>query len=197
MDQSFCEEDKWVAQWREDELRPGTAKPYRVRRKRVIGDKKEFPTKRLAQRELERLLADVNNPAYRPAVALTFAQFAEQWKAKVLPQMKASTQSTTRSQLEPVGILRCFQPAGHSTCISTDVRDCLCCGSQDRSQCRDDTAFDVEHGNSWGYVTHDPFNGLRLPLPKQAEQPYFTMQANATDHPASRGAISDDVLAGS
>src|ERR1035438_4775206 len=91
--------DKWVAQWREDELRPGMATPYRIRRKRVIGDKKEFPTKRLAQRELERLLADVNNPTYRPAVSITFAAFAEQWRTKVLPQLKASTQSTTRSQL--------------------------------------------------------------------------------------------------
>lgn len=169
--------DKWVAQWREDELRPGTAKPYRVRRKRVIGDKKEFPTKRLAQRELERLLADVNNPAYRPAVALTFAQFAEQWKAKVLPQMKASTQSTTRSQLRnqlayfDAFNLRDIQPA----LVQTFVTACAAAPKTVRNAVMTLRSM-WNTATAWGYVTHDPFNGLRLPLPKQAEQPYFTMQ---------------------
>jgi len=68
--------DKWVAQWREDEIRPGADKPHRVRRKRVIGSKKDFATKRLAQRELERILAEVNNPTYRAAIAITFAEFS-------------------------------------------------------------------------------------------------------------------------
>jgi integrase len=169
--------DKWVAQWREDELRPGMATPYRIRRKRVIGDKKEFPTKRLAQRELERVLANVNNPTYRPAISITFAEFAEQWRTKVLPQLKASTQSTTRSQLNTQLAffddfnLRDIQPALVQTFVTTSivapktVRNAV---MTLRSMWGTATA--------WGYVTHDPFKGVRLPLLQKQEQPYFSMK---------------------
>lgn len=117
--------DKWVAQWREDEIRPGVDTPYRIRRKRVIGDKKDFPTKRLAQRELDRILAEVNNPAYRPAIAITFAEFAEQWQSKVLSQLKPSYQSSERSRLKhqlcffDAFALRDIQPQTVQTFVST------------------------------------------------------------------------------
>lgn len=170
--------DKWVAQWREDELRPGMATPYRIRRKRVIGDKKEFPTKRLAQRELERLLADVNNPTYRPAVSITFAEFAEQWKTKVLPQMKSSTQSTTRSQLKNQlayfdGFnLRDIQPQT----VQTFVTACTAAPKTIRNAVMTLRSM-WNTAKAWGYVTHDPFDGLRLPLLQKQEQPYFTAKA--------------------
>ncbi len=165
----------WVAQWREDELRPGMATPYRVHRKRVIGTKKEFPTRRLAQRELERILADVNNPTYRPAVSITFAQFAEQWKTQVLPQLKPSTQSTTRSQLKnqlayfDAFNLRDIQPAVVQTFATT------CSVSPKTIRNAAMTLRSIwSTAKAWGYVSHDPFDGLRLPLLVKQEQPYFT-----------------------
>ena len=168
----------WVAQWREDELRPGMAKPYRVHRKRIIGTKADFPTRRLAQRELERLLADVNNPTYRPAVSITFAAFAEQWKAKVLPQMKSSTQSTTRSQLKnqlayfDAFNLRDIQPQ----IVQTFVTDCTAAPKTVRNAAMTLRSM-WSTAKAWGYVTHDPFDGLRLPLLQKQEQPYFTAKA--------------------
>jgi integrase len=165
----------WVAQWREDELRPGMAKPYRVRRKRVIGTKADFPTRRLAQRELERLLADVNNPTYRPAVSITFAAFAEQWRTKVLPQMKPSTQSTTRSQLRRQlayfdGLnLRDIQPA----VVQTFATTCKASPKTIRNAVMTLRSM-WSTAKAWGCVTHDPFDGLRLPLLEKQEQPYFT-----------------------
>jgi len=166
----------WVAQWREDELRPGMAKPYRVRRKRVIGTKADFPTRRLAQRELERLLANVNNPTYRPAVAITFGEFSEQWRSKVLPQMKASTQSSTRSQLHTqlaffdAFKLRDIQPQT----VQTFVTACTSAPKTIRNAAMTLRSM-WNTATAWGYVTHDPFKGIRLPLLQKQEQPYFTM----------------------
>ena len=66
----------WVARWREDFI--GTdGKIKRVRRSEVLGTKKDFPTKKLALRELEGRVAPVNRPDYRPLKCETFAVFAE------------------------------------------------------------------------------------------------------------------------
>ena len=168
----------WVAQWREDELRPGMAKPYRVRRKRVIGTKADFPTRRLAQRELERLLANVNNPTYRPAVSITFAEFAEQWRTKVLPQLKSSTQSTTRSQLKTqlsyfdAFNLKDIQPQT----VQTFVTACTSAPKTIRNAVMTLRSL-WNTATAWEYVTHDPFKGIRLPLLEKQEQPYFTAKA--------------------
>ena len=170
--------DQWVAQWREDELRPGMVTPYRIHRKRVIGDKKEFPTLRLARRELERLLANVNNPTYRPAVSITFAEFAEQWTTKVLPQLKSSTQSTTRSQLKTqlsyfdAFNLRDIQPQ----IVQTFVTTCTAAPKTTRNAVMTLRSM-WNTATAWGYVTHDPFKGVRLPLLQKQEQPYFTAKA--------------------
>ncbi len=51
--------DRWIARWREDVRLPdGTVK--RVRRKDAIASKKEYPTRRMAQRKLDELLRSVN-----------------------------------------------------------------------------------------------------------------------------------------
>ncbi len=169
--------DKWVAQWREDEIRPGMDKPYRIRRKRVIGDKKDFPTKRLAQRELERILAEVNNPTYQPAIAITFAEFAEQWQASVLGQMKPSYQSSERSRLKhqlcffDAFALRDIQPQTVQTFVST----CTASAKTIRNSVMTLRSL-WNTAKSWGYVKHDPFDGVRLPVLEKKEQPFFTAE---------------------
>jgi hypothetical protein len=70
----------WVAQWREDEIRQGQYR--RVHCKQIIGSLKEFPTERLAQRELDRRLAEVNSPTYRAKPAANFDDFAIGWSEK-------------------------------------------------------------------------------------------------------------------
>ena len=75
---------KWRGRWREDViLADGTAK--RVNKKTVLGTKEDFPTKRLATRELELILAPINSVHYRPTQQITFAEFARRWSQKVKP----------------------------------------------------------------------------------------------------------------
>jgi integrase len=88
----------WVGRWREDEkIEDGRIR--RVERSEVLGSKSDFPTKRLAFRELEKRLCVVNDPRYRARPTATFAEFASRWESLVLTQHKPSTQATIRSHL--------------------------------------------------------------------------------------------------
>ena len=50
----------WVGRWREDVIENGETR--RIERSEVLGTKSDFPTKRLALRELEKRLSVVNDP---------------------------------------------------------------------------------------------------------------------------------------
>ena len=55
-------EIKWVGRYREDVIgMDGNTK--RVRREVILGSKRELPTKRLAQRRMDAVLARVNGPS--------------------------------------------------------------------------------------------------------------------------------------
>lgn len=54
------EGDRWLGRWRED-VAADTGAVRRVRRKQLIGTTADFPTKRLAMRELERRLDSINS----------------------------------------------------------------------------------------------------------------------------------------
>src|SRR6185437_14816933 len=70
--QLIREGSNWLGRWREDvALASGAVK--RVHKKQFLGTLTDFPTKRLAERELERLLAPVNHEDYRPTSSTTFA----------------------------------------------------------------------------------------------------------------------------
>src|SRR5215472_12367293 len=87
----------WYGRYREDVSEGG--KVRRVRRNVLLGSKKEYPTQRLAQRALDRLLSRINDPGYRPSRTAIVAEFAESWKQKVLSQRKASTRKAAESHL--------------------------------------------------------------------------------------------------
>jgi len=74
---------KWYGRFLEDELQPDGS-IIRIHRSEVLGDKSEFPTKRLAQRELDRRLATINNPIYKAKPSANFEDFAEKWKGKIM-----------------------------------------------------------------------------------------------------------------
>lgn len=88
----------WVGRWRED-IRHGDGSVTRVEKSAILGTKAELPTRRLAARRLELLLARVNSPDYRPVRVATLAEFAERWKAEVLVQRKPSTRKAAESHL--------------------------------------------------------------------------------------------------
>jgi hypothetical protein len=72
----------------------------RVPRKEVLGTKKDFPTKRLAERELEDRLSSINSLSYRGLRKANFVEFATVWQHNALTQLKASTQPPIRGQIK-------------------------------------------------------------------------------------------------
>jgi integrase len=89
----------WIGRYREDLLQQGGT----IVRKRcsiVLGTKKEFPTKRLAERRLDSILARINAPTYRPGRVATLEEFADRWKLEVLSTRKPSTQHAAESHLK-------------------------------------------------------------------------------------------------
>ena len=88
----------WYGRYRESILGPDCGE-RRIRRNTLLGTKKDFPTKRLAERQLEILLAPLNSIAYRPGRVATIEEFAERWQREVLSQRKASTVYTKQSHL--------------------------------------------------------------------------------------------------
>jgi len=89
---------RWKFRWREDVvLADGTIK--RELRSTDLGSVEEFPTKRLAQREAESLLARVNRLDYRPVRRATFGEFVEHWENQVVDLLKPSTAKVMKSHL--------------------------------------------------------------------------------------------------
>jgi hypothetical protein len=63
---------KWVGRWREDAVTK-QGQLIRINRKAVLGTKTDFPTKKLALRELELRIAPINSVNYRALSTATFA----------------------------------------------------------------------------------------------------------------------------
>ena len=88
----------WYGRYREDVVRENGER-RRIRRNVPLGTTKEYPTQRLAERALDRLLFRINDPGYRPSRVATVAEFVERWKAQVLAQRKPSTKKAAESHL--------------------------------------------------------------------------------------------------
>jgi integrase len=86
----------WVVQWREDVIENGTVVRKFIKESWPID---QFPTRKLALRELERRLANINSHSYRPTHRMLFGDFAQHWTDTVLPMHKPSSQSSERAHL--------------------------------------------------------------------------------------------------
>ena len=93
----YLKGESWIGRWREDVILGG--KVLRVRRARAIGTKTELPTRKLALRRLESLLAKVNAPSYRPGRVASLAEFVNRWRTDFLSQRKPSTARAAESHL--------------------------------------------------------------------------------------------------
>lgn len=89
----------WIGRYREDFIAEDNSVSRRLRSV-TLGSKKDLPTKRLAERRMEVLLAPINVFSYRPGRMATVAEFAERWKSDVLSKRKASTIHTYESHLK-------------------------------------------------------------------------------------------------
>jgi integrase len=86
----------WILRWREDVLNEaGTV--VRVERRARVGETKDLPTKKLARRVADSMVAHVNEPDYRPGRVITVKQFAEVYERDVAPTFKPSAAKAVRS----------------------------------------------------------------------------------------------------
>src|ERR1700694_5512425 len=90
----------WVARWREDVIRPDGSR-HRLRRSEVLGTLKRYPTRRFAERALEKRLleTEINSLNYQPRPTASFQEFAAKWLKDVLSQLKPSTRSADKSRI--------------------------------------------------------------------------------------------------
>lgn len=95
--QLLLKDGTWYGRWREDVLVDGVCKRARVQRE--IGATREYPTKRLAQRELDKQIEHVNALSYRPRPAARFRDFAAKWETDVLSQHGESTAINYRTHI--------------------------------------------------------------------------------------------------
>ena len=169
-------EKVWVGRWLEDEVYPD-GKVHRRHRSEVLGSTKDYPTKRLAQRALEQRLAEVNSVTYRPRHTITFGQFVERWKLTVLPQHKPSSQSSEKAHLN--GLVPYFNEMPLSE-ISVEVLQKWVSLQKGAPKTVRNYVATLrilwETARSWGYVSHNPFEGLRLPKRGLVSRPRFTAQ---------------------
>jgi integrase len=91
--------NSWELRWKEDVIEDGLLR--RIHRSKSA-PKAEFPTKRLARRELDRVMAKagVNSESYEPMRIGTYDQFADRWKREIVPLMSPGTQPGCKSELK-------------------------------------------------------------------------------------------------
>jgi integrase len=163
----------WVGRWREDVIAPG-GKIQRVRKNEVLGTKRDFPTKKLALRELADRIAPVNSTSYRAMRTATFAEFAKLWEEQVMTQYKPSTQEWSgrvlRGALLPHFANMQMKDISTMT-LQRFVNQCTQ-SSKTSSNFIGLLRMMWKIAKAWGYVSHEPFEGLVLPK-HQARAPFF------------------------
>jgi hypothetical protein len=131
----------------------------------VLGSKSDYPTKRLALRELEKRLSVVNDFRYRARPTATFAEFTSRWESLVLTQHKPSTQVTIRSHLRK-HLVPYF---GHLQMREIELEEVQRFVSSVKVSAK--TAKNLfatmqmlwKSARAWSYVAHDAVSGVVLP----------------------------------
>ena len=167
----------WVGRWREDVLM-SDGEVRRVRKSEVLGTRKAYPTKRLALRALEDRLSPINDPTYKAMPTIAFRDFADKWQKVVLAQHDPSTQKADRSRLR----VHLIPVLGDTQLKDFNVQ--LLQSFVARSNASPKSIKNMvallrmmwNSAKAWGYVKHDPFDGLVLPRLEEKEQPMWTME---------------------
>ena len=177
----------WFGRWRVDVIVNGKVK--RSRTTEFLGYQKDFPTRKLALRELELRVAPINQPTYRPQRTETFAQFAEWWKNNVLPSHRPSTQSAMRSQLR-VALVPYFGEAMMKDIDFSAIQSYISNFKGAPKTCRNHvlTLQSMwQAARAGGWVTHKPFENLKYPKPSPAEAQFFTAEESRQIIAAAEG----------
>ena len=166
----------WVGRWREDEIENGQVR--RPERSEVLGSKSDFPTKRLALRELQKRLAVVNDPRYRARPTATFAEFVSRWESLVLTQHKPSTQVTIRSHfrkhLVPFFGRWQMREIGPEE-VQRFVSSVKVSGKTAKNLF---ATFQMlwKSARAWSYVAHDAVSDVVLPKRQRVTRRFFSVE---------------------
>lgn len=176
--------DNWLGRWRED-VADDTGTIQRIHKKEVLGSIAEFPTKRLALRELERRLEPINNVDYRPTRKVTFAVFTERWMEQVLVHQKPSSQSSARSHIR-VHLLPAFGEMYLGDIRMEKVQQWVTEADKSPKMVKNVIVTLMSMWNTaqaWEYVQHNPFprgaSGrllLRFPTARPGATYHFTLE---------------------
>jgi integrase len=166
----------WTGRWLEDVIESGRVR--RVHRRGILGTLKDFPTERLAQRELDQRVAAVNSVNYRPRPAATFAEFSHRWETTVLTQHKPSTQATIRSQIRKY-LLAFFGGYAMRAIQTEDLQRLLSdmrTGPKTVRNLLGTFRMMWNSARAWGYVAQDVTVGIVLPKRRRAGSSFFTLE---------------------
>jgi len=166
----------WVGRWLEDVIEDGRVR--RIHRREVLGTTIDFPTEKLARRELDARLAAINSVNYRPHPTATFTEFVLRWENIVLTQHKPSTQATIRSQIRKyfVPFFGTYQMRAIQT---EDLQRFLSGLHLSPKTVRNLFAtFQMiwKSVRAWGYAAHDASFGIILPKRRRARNSFFTLE---------------------
>lgn len=170
-------EPKWIGRWRRDDIQPDGR---RIRREVsvVLGTKKDIATRKLALRELEKRLEEVNHPLYRGRPVATFGKFAEQWQRTVATQHKPSTQINLKchigKRLKPYFgecELRDISPEAVQRFVSDAPG-----APKTKRNILATLRMMWKSARAWGYVSHDVFDGIVLPDSAGVTRNPFTLE---------------------
>jgi integrase len=169
----------WVGRWLEDELQPDeTIK--RVHRSEVLGSHKDFPTKRLAQRELDGRVSVVNSPTYRARPTATFSELAEKWKLLVMVNHEESTQRSEKSDIKAwIASIGGVQVRNIDCELLQEIVAAWSCSPKTIKNRVGTFRLIWDKAKAWRYTAETAYDGLDLKKWEKEEQPCFSVETIA------------------
>jgi integrase len=164
----------WVGRWLEDVEEAG--KITRLHKSEVIGTKKNFPSKRLAQRELDILLSRINSTTYHAQKIVSFTDFAERWKRNIMSNYKPSSQSGMRSSINSRIVPRFGHMQLHQ--INTEMLQQFLSDAEVKPKTVRNLFITFKlmwaTAKAWGYTEKNICEGIVLPKMTRPDRPWFT-----------------------
>lgn len=171
------DEPRWFGRWREDVIdEAGSVR--RIHRQEFLGTIKDFPTKKLAMRELNKRLHAINDLSYKPRSTATFTQIADRWENSVVCQLKPSTALNYRSHLRKH--LKPFFGEYALNDISKEQLQVFVSKLKVSPQTVRHVFVTFQSlwksAREWGYVTANITERVRMPNPVLGERRHFSME---------------------
>jgi len=168
-----------VGRWLEDEIQPDDS-IKRVHKSEVLGSLKDFPTKRLAQRELDGRVSVVNSPTYRARPTATFSELAEKWKLLVMVNHEESSQRSEKSDIKAWATAIGGVQVRNIDCeLLQEVVTCWTCSPKTIKNRVGTFRLIWDKAKAWKYTAETAYDGLDLPQWEKEEQPCFSVDTIA------------------